>query len=111
MGVAMGMVDRQRLPRKKETVTEQHRYTPTEVMILDHGMVPVVAAIAHPPGKHSGIIRQDLCAIELRTAYNRSRWFGCARAYINEELRMVAVDPAPAFLHTWKPVPVDRQSP
>jgi hypothetical protein len=71
------------------------RYAPTEVMIVSgkrFGMAPVIGAIAHPPMAHpKGCpLIQECCALELQTEFG-SRWFGCERAYINSELRMVVI--------------------
>jgi hypothetical protein len=66
------------------------RYAPEMVMVC-HGIeVPVLRAIAHPPGKHPPHCRlvSTCVALELETAYG-SRWWGFEEAHINSELRMV----------------------
>lgn len=50
----------------------------------------VVQCIFHPAGTHRGPIREDWPAVQAVTEYG-SRWFGCTRAYINSELRMVVI--------------------
>jgi hypothetical protein len=69
------------------------RYAPTKILFFRKGkaiFAPVIQAISHPPGNHPADcpIKTTMTALELRTEYG-SRWFGCERAYINSELRMV----------------------
>jgi hypothetical protein len=68
------------------------RYTPDRVIVPKAmKLCPVTNAISHPPGTHPrSPIKNDMTALELVTTRG-SRWFGCERAYINSELRMVIV--------------------
>lgn len=75
------------------------RYAPDRVMIGNWATngkgpagwtLPVVQAIFHPSGSHAGPIRPDWPALQLVTERG-DRWYGCARAYINSELRMVVI--------------------
>lgn len=74
------------------------RYTPSHVIVVggDSGKITgdlrVEQAIFHPAGTApTGCpIRIDCNVLELRTHYG-SRWYGCKKAYINSELRMVVV--------------------
>ena len=69
------------------------RYAPSRVIIVTpYGAydAPVLYFRAHPPKSHPVAcpLRQDCTAVELVTRYG-SRWYGCAKAWINSELRMV----------------------
>lgn len=65
------------------------RYAPSHVLIMGAGKVAVSSYVAHPPGTHAASpIDNALTALECRTAYG-VRWYGCERAWINSELRMV----------------------
>ncbi len=68
------------------------RYAPSHVIIARRiKLFPVTSFVAHPAGTHpNSPIKNDMCAVELVTEAG-SRWFGCERAYINSELRMVVV--------------------
>ena len=72
------------------------RYAPTTVLVVGKGTLPVLQTIAHPPGVHPANcpIGDDWTALELKTA-SGSRWYGCARARINSELRMVIIGTPP----------------
>lgn len=67
------------------------RYAPDTVITVS-GRYPVDRAIAYPPGQHPPRcpLVPDCTALELRTR-GGSRWYGCQRAYINSELRMIVV--------------------
>lgn len=67
-----------------------HRYAP-ETVVCRGFIVKAVSWTAHSPGQHDASpIKNDLWAVEIKTSRG-SRWFGCSRAYINSELRMVVV--------------------
>jgi hypothetical protein len=69
------------------------RYAPERVIIASRmALLPVLSYIAHPAGAHPEKcpIKSDMIALECKTEAG-SRWFGCERAYINSELRMVTV--------------------
>jgi hypothetical protein len=66
------------------------RYAPTHVITARGGVQPVTSSIFHPAGTHRGPIKSEVAALELKTAAG-SRWYGCVRAYINSELRMVVI--------------------
>ena len=72
------------------------------------GVVPVMGVRFHLAGSFGKDvpIRQDANCVELVTEYG-SRWFGCERAYINSELRMVVVGFPAKFeeMARWLPVP------
>ena len=69
------------------------RYAPAQVMTVLHGMQPVVSYRFHPMGQHpeQSPIRSDMGVLRLVTVTGDSRWYGCQRAYINSELRMVVI--------------------
>lgn len=75
------------------TIDRVPRYAPSHVIIA-HAMklLPVLRYIAHPAGTHPANcpIKSEMVALELVTAKG-SRWYGCERAYINSELRMVCI--------------------
>ena len=76
----------------KDTATV--RYAPNHVFIVSKGKMinaPVLRHIAHPPNAHPKQcpLVPECTAIEFITAYG-SRWWGCDKAWINSELRMVA---------------------
>jgi hypothetical protein len=70
----------------------------------------VIGTSFYPTGRHpiNGAcpIVPTLGALALRTVLG-TRWYGCDRAYINSELRMVAIgfDARDAGRSTWKVVP------
>ena len=73
------------------------RYAPDRVVVLDRVRdraytAPVDRAIFHPIGAHPDKcpIRSDVGVLQLVTAHG-SRWYGCDRAYINSELRMIVI--------------------
>jgi len=68
------------------------RYAPEMVMIGGYSNVPVICFRSYPAGQHPVTcpLVKDCCALELVTQHG-SRWYGCERAYINSELRMVVV--------------------
>jgi len=75
--------------------TQEHRYAPLAEM-----------ATFYPPHLHPwSPIRDDIGALELRNGY-RVRWYGCERAYINAELRLVVVghNSRDEVRATWKKV-------
>lgn len=86
------------------------RYTPETVMTLK-GIRPVVRAIAHPPGSHpASPIKNEMTAVELVTEAG-SRWYGCERAWINSDLRMVVqgCDSRDEARMSWSPVSPERE--
>lgn len=95
----------------------RHRYAPTSVAVFDgrnaikHAQV--VGSAAYQPGGHPDKcpIRPELVAVALHTA-SVTRWYGCVRAYINSELRMVLVgcDPRDEVRMSWAPVTRKRQA-
>lgn len=72
------------------------RYAPKSVITAEAmKLYPVTRYIAHPPNTHpQSPIVNSMTALECQTAHG-SRWFGCERAYINSELRMVVVGTNP----------------
>jgi hypothetical protein len=87
------------------------RYTPKTVLLFANGRAvkaPVISALFHPAGTapQGCPIRIDCNVLELRTAHG-SRWYGCKHAYINSELRMVAVGFPARFeeMAAWKICP------
>jgi hypothetical protein len=84
------------------------RYAPSQVLMLNHGMVPVTSYIAHPANNHPDKcpIKAEYVALELRTPFG-SRWYGCDHAYINSELRMVVIgtDTRDEVRMQWRVVP------
>ena len=91
------------------------RYVPEQIMMFKHkeiygvwGVVPVTGAKFHVAGSFGSEVpvRRDANCIEVITEYG-SRWFGCERAYINSELRMVVVGFPAKFeeMARWLPVP------
>jgi len=72
------------------------RYVPEHVIIASAmKLLPVLQTVFHPAGTHSGSpIKNEMGAVECITAKG-SCWFGCERAYINSELRMVIVGTNP----------------
>jgi hypothetical protein len=114
---------------RKKTAVQQldmtPRYAPTHVIIaqrmklfppnarLIRRNVAVTGARVYPVGHHpiQCPIAPEYCALELRTVAG-SRWYGCERAYINSELRMVVIGtPARDEVRMkWEIVPEDRQA-
>ena len=71
------------------------RYAPENVIVVVGGgfrLCPVKRFVFHPAGAHpKGCpLVSSVGALELQTE-GGSRWYGCERAYINSELRMVVV--------------------
>jgi hypothetical protein len=65
------------------------RYAPDAVLIVGHGLLPVVRYVSHPPRTHpQSPLFPYLTALEAVTRHG-SRWWGFDRAWINSELRMV----------------------
>lgn len=68
------------------------RYAPSEVMKAGHGRLPVLSYRVHPPVSdpkdRNAPIVASMTALECVTSAG-SRWYGCERAWINSELRMV----------------------
>ena len=66
------------------------RYAPRHVMTL-RGISPVIRAVFYPIGSHpEGCPILDTYAVlELVTDNGGSRYFGCEKAWINSELRMI----------------------
>ena len=67
------------------------RYAP-EVVTTIRGRFPVSSYCVYPPNgaPENSPIRRDMTTVEFQTA-GGSRWYGCERAYINSELRLVVV--------------------
>lgn len=95
------------------------RYAPDRVLVFvgsagQHRAMdlPVLRYIAHPAGHHpKGCpLIAECTALELQTEFG-SRWYGCERAYINSELRMVVVgtNPRDEVRMGWEVVPEDRR--
>ncbi len=76
-------------------------------MTLD-GVRPVTRWVAHPPSddRPGCPLVPTVTALECVTDKG-SRWYGCERAYINSELRMVVVGFPAAFeaVRAWDVVP------
>jgi hypothetical protein len=69
----------------------KHRYAPSTVVCGMRVDVHVQQYKYHPPGTHAhSPIVDTTGALELVTELG-SRWYGCDRAYINAELRMVVI--------------------
>ena len=87
------------------------RYVPSHILMIGRGIVPVTSYIAHPANNHPAYcpIKAEYVALELITPYG-SRWYGCERAYINSELRMVVMgcDDRDEVRMAWKAVPKSR---
>lgn len=68
------------------------RYAPDQVItVRAMRLVPVTSYRVHPAGSHNASpINNDMIAVELVTDYG-SRWYGCERAHINSELRLVVI--------------------
>lgn len=71
------------------------RYAPNHILVFGQGYVlqtPVTKFVAYPPECHpvGCPLIPNCVALELQTNFG-SRWFGCEKAYINSELRMVVV--------------------
>jgi len=91
------------------------RYLPDEFWIASGsvlGQYPVTGTTFYPAGvdRPGSPIRGDIGALHVRTT-GGDRWFGCADAYINSELRMVVigVDSRDEVRAKWEKVPEDRQ--
>jgi hypothetical protein len=73
------------------------RYAPSEFLTVNvqrdgWTVSPVAEYVVHPPGTHpKSPISNDKIALECKLTPTGVRWFGCDRAYINSELRMVVV--------------------
>ena len=91
------------------------RYAPQRVVIArtraypyNPGYADVLGVKFHVAGSFGSEVpvRRDANCIEVITEYG-SRWFGCERAYINSELRMVVVGFPAKFeeMARWLPVP------
>jgi len=77
------------------------RYAPTADLFSTPGgfrYCPVTEYLVHPPGAHpKGCpLIPSVTVLELRTTRGiRSRWYGCASAHINSELKMVVIGTHP----------------
>ena len=84
------------------------RYAPDVVMTIK-GRSQVTGSRFCPAGTHPDKcpIRADWPALELRTIHG-SRWYGCQKAYINSELRMVVVGFPAGFeeMAAWEPAKI-----
>jgi len=88
------------------------RYAPGWVTFATtYTRLPVEQYLFHPAGTAPAgcPIRIDCNVLELRTQQG-SRWYGCKRAYINSELRMVVVGFPARFeeMSGWDLVPAGR---
>jgi hypothetical protein len=87
------------------------RYAPKTVMVRKGGRyveAPITGYIAHPPNahpKHCPLV-PTCTAVEFITPYG-SRWWGCEKAWINSELRMVmsGFDLRNELINKWEIVP------
>ncbi len=75
------------------------RYAPAQTIVFGREGAyaePVEQYIAHPVGAHpkNCPIAPGWTVLEMRTRHG-VRWFGCMRAYINSELKMVVVGTSP----------------
>lgn len=79
------------------------RYAPSVVVCKGFSNVPVESYVAHPAGTHKGPIVASMMALECKTRFG-SRWYGCEKAWINSELRMVVVgfDSRDEVRRTWE---------
>ena len=93
------------------------RYAPDKVIIANWNLGgpggyvhPVTGSRFYPANvARPGPIHPNMGALELQTD-GGSRWYGCIRAYINSELRMIVVG---ANSHDevrmkWETVPADK---
>ncbi len=82
------------------------RYAPRHVMTLQ-GTSPVVKAIFYPIGSHpEGCpILKTYGVLELVASNGGSRYYGCDRAWINSELRMIVqgCNSGDEIRMSWKP--------
>lgn len=87
------------------------KYCPKKVMTIVGERI-VVSVIAHPKNNHPKDcpIVLDRVAIELITSEG-SRWYGCERAYINSELRVIVegFNPNNEEMANWQTVPSDKE--
>jgi len=75
------------------TIDRMPRYAPSHVIIASRmKLLPVLRYITHPPNQHPAKcpLIPACTALELQTEAG-SRWYGCERAWIDAELRMVVV--------------------
>ena len=100
---------------KTIAMDREPRYVPDRVVIFD-GMIvhaKVTGSTFYPPGQHPAgcPLVPHIGALEVKTQSNKSRWYGCEWAYINSELRMVAVGfpAADEEMAKWEKVPKDKQ--
>jgi hypothetical protein len=86
------------------------RYVPDTMLLFSRVTgnpvrTAVTGSVFHPAGTapKECAIRIDCNALEVRTAHG-SRWYGCQKAYINSELRMVVVGFPAGFeeMAAWK---------
>jgi hypothetical protein len=75
------------------TIDRIPRYAPSHVIIASRtALLPVLRYIVHLPNQHPAKcpLIAECTALELQTE-SGSRWYGCERAWINSELRMVVM--------------------
>jgi hypothetical protein len=88
---------------------KSHRYVPA-IVVTFRGSAPATGFRYYPPGQHpvNSPIVKDIGLVEVQSPVG-SRWYGCDRAYINSELRMVMVghNSRDEVRARWKKVPVD----
>lgn len=98
-----------------------HRYAPDTLLFVAWDKAaapaaykPVAQAIAYPPHHHPKpcAIRAECTAVQLLSVDGLSRWYGCERAYINSELRMVLVGHCSRdeVRQKWAVVPAELQA-
>ena len=70
-----------------------YKYTPEKMYSTkSHKFLPVVGIVAYPKEKHKDKpIKNDFACISFTLSDGSLRYWGCERAYINSELRMIAV--------------------
>lgn len=88
------------------------RYAPNKVMTLQNGLQPVTQSVFYPAGSHpkNCPIKPSMGVLALTAVTGQTRYYGCDRAYINSELRMVVVgcDNRDEIRTKWEKVPADK---
>lgn len=90
-----------------------YKYVPDSAMLIKNGIIPVKTYKSYPPFKHPPKvpIKADCCLLELTLINGEKRYWGCKNAYINSELKMIAVfeDSLSCEIRLkWKDVPKER---
>ena len=81
------------LQMSTRTIDRIPRYAPSHVIIASRmKLLPVLRYITHPPNQHPAKcpIKPEYTVLECQTEAG-SRWYGCERAWINSEIRVVVV--------------------